>query len=186
MKTVFRGHVHGDVWERIWVQQGQLLSLADDWWRLAGGAPGSRVLDVGCGPGRFALRYAELGGLVTAIDLSPDALAFLQAHRRNLPVSTQVQDAEAGGLPGDNDLAFVTNVLHHAPHPDRLLTNVRHAAKRVLVAEFDPAGPGALGPPVGSRLSPARLHELLKAAGYTQIAAAQQLPFEHYAVVAER
>jgi len=36
--------------------------------------PGDRVLDAGCGPGRFAIAIAQLGGRVTALDLSQQQL----------------------------------------------------------------------------------------------------------------
>ncbi len=44
------------------------LALADE-------TPGARVLDVGCGTGRLALRLASAGHAVTGIDPSPAALA---------------------------------------------------------------------------------------------------------------
>ena len=36
--------------------------------------PGARVLDAGCGPGRFSIAIAELGATVTALDLSEHQL----------------------------------------------------------------------------------------------------------------
>jgi SAM-dependent methyltransferase len=42
---------------------------------LAGGAPGTRVLDLGCGTGRLAVGLAAAGHVVTGIDPSEAALA---------------------------------------------------------------------------------------------------------------
>jgi 2-polyprenyl-3-methyl-5-hydroxy-6-metoxy-1,4-benzoquinol methylase len=40
---------------------------------------GERVLDVGCGPGRFTIDLARIGARVVAADISP---AQLELHRR--------------------------------------------------------------------------------------------------------
>jgi 2-polyprenyl-3-methyl-5-hydroxy-6-metoxy-1,4-benzoquinol methylase len=42
--------------------------------KLAGMAPGARVLDVGCGGGRHSILFAERGHQVTGVDLSPRIL----------------------------------------------------------------------------------------------------------------
>jgi SAM-dependent methyltransferase len=41
---------------------------------------GDRVLDAGCGPGRFTLELLRLGAEVTALDISPGQLELLQAR----------------------------------------------------------------------------------------------------------
>ena len=43
---------------------------------------GDRVLDIGCGPGRFTLALAALGARTVAADLSPRQL---ELHRENVP-----------------------------------------------------------------------------------------------------
>lgn len=64
-------------------------------------APGARVLDVGCGPGRHALALARRGIEVVGIDLSPDfvELARAAAAAEGLPARFDVLDVR--------DLAFV-------------------------------------------------------------------------------
>jgi SAM-dependent methyltransferase len=42
--------------------------------------PGDRVLDAGCGPGRFTLELLRLGAHVTALDISPGQLELLRAR----------------------------------------------------------------------------------------------------------
>ena len=46
-----------------------------------------RVLDLGCGPGRFALPLAERGFEVCAVDTSPSLLEDLKARQAQLPSS---------------------------------------------------------------------------------------------------
>lgn len=43
---------------------------------------GDRILDIGCGPGRFTLALVDLGASVVAADLSPGQL---ELHRQNVP-----------------------------------------------------------------------------------------------------
>jgi SAM-dependent methyltransferase len=56
--------------------------------------PGTRVLDVGCGPGRHALALARRGISVHGVDLSPDFidLARASAAAEDLPATFEVQD----------------------------------------------------------------------------------------------
>ena len=52
--------------------------------------PGDRVLDAGCGPGRFTLELARLGATVLAADISPGQL---ELHRRfTAEVEAAVED----------------------------------------------------------------------------------------------
>jgi SAM-dependent methyltransferase len=76
-----------------------------------------RVLDAGCGPGRFIERVRrELGANVSAIDISP-RMVDLTAMRG---IDAQLADVEA--LPfadGEFDCVVANWVLHHVPDLDR-------------------------------------------------------------------
>jgi SAM-dependent methyltransferase len=52
--------------------------------------PGDRVLDAGCGPGRFTLELQRLGAAVTALDISPRQIELLR--RRAPDVDAHVGD----------------------------------------------------------------------------------------------
>lgn len=54
----------------VWPRTARLLDLQ----------PEERVLDVACGNGLYALRLAEMGGLVVGIDFSADLIARAKAH----------------------------------------------------------------------------------------------------------
>lgn len=177
-------------WEEVYARQSQRAPLAEDYWRLAGGRPGLRLADVGCGPGFFTLRLASLTGPtghVHAVDASVDALASLRArldpvHHAN--VTTEVLDVEAAPLPELGfDAVLVTDMLHHADDVDAALRNLRATRAPIVIAEFDPDAPGDIGPPVEMRMRPEALTAALRRAGWRP-GPPQALGHEHYAVLA--
>lgn len=92
---------------------------------------GDKVLDVGCGTGVYSLDIAKQGGVVTGIDLSPEAIDFANewAAKEKLSFKGIVGDAEK--LPskeGTFDLVFFGAVLHHFPNCTQAIIE----AKRVL------------------------------------------------------
>lgn len=89
--------------------------------RLAGGAQ-RRVLDVGCGTGFLALRFAELGHTVTGIDLSPRMIdqARRKAAQAGQRIDFRVCDAAALDFPDETyDLAVARHVIWNLPDPER-------------------------------------------------------------------
>lgn len=92
--------------------------LADRFAALLAPEPGSRALDVGCGPGALTARLRERLGsdLVSAVDPSPP---FVDAARRRLP-GVDVRRAAAEALPYDDgvfDLAAAQLVVHFMRDP---------------------------------------------------------------------
>lgn len=175
-------------WQEVWDRQARRAPLMDEYWRLARGQRGMRVLDVGCGPGFFALDVARRvgqGGIVVALDSDPDALAFVR--RRMTPLETPTLGVVAANaedeLPaGPFDLVLVTNVLHHADAPARILRHARKVGARILVAEFDPEGAGELGPPRAARLAPDVVAGWMRDAGW-RVEGPTRHAFEQYAFV---
>lgn len=170
-------------------RQEARLSLAQDFWDLAGGRPGFRVADVGCGPGAFTLRFAGMAGPtghVHAVDADADALAFLTARldpAHHAHVTTERLDITRAPLPALGfDVVFATDVLHHVLDLDAALRNLRQTPARLVVAEFDPSGPGALGPPREMRLAPTELVAALERTGWKPTRTVA-LAHEHYALV---
>ena len=90
--------------------------------RLVGSAP-LRVLDVGCGTGFLAFRFAELGHAVTGVDLAPQMIA--QARSKAEQVSGQriefrVASATDLDFPDATfDVVAARHVLWNLPDPER-------------------------------------------------------------------
>lgn len=185
-RPMTHGHVHDafrheDVdWARLAERQRERLPVVDAWWALLGRPVGQRLADVGCGPGVLAVRYAERGAEVLAVDLRPDALAHVPPHPK---LRTLAHDLEAAPLPHGVDVMVLSDVLHHARYPDRMLRHARASTGRILVAEWDPDGPQDIGPPVGSRLAPKDVASLLREAGF-EPGASVATEYGHYAIVA--
>ena len=80
-------------------------------------APGMRVLDVGCGIGRWSRLLASRGASVTGVDLSPTMIA--EARRRATASGLDsrcrfiVQDSAALDTAGSFDLILCVTVLQH-------------------------------------------------------------------------
>jgi len=93
--------------------------------------PGTRVLDVGCGVGRWSRLLAARGAVVTGIDLSPTMIAQAQRRAEADGVADRcrfmVQDSCALALGERFDLVLGVTLLQHILDPD----SVRAALRRI-------------------------------------------------------
>lgn len=84
----------------------------------AGGVAGLRVLDLGCGTGRWSRLLAARGARVVGTDRSESMLAA--ARERSPGVEFRRMDATALSFADDEfDLAVAVTVLQHLPHADQ-------------------------------------------------------------------
>lgn len=76
--------------------------------------PHARVLDLGAGDGRNSLFLAAAGHLVTAIDISPAAIAKLNgsAAREGLSITAEIRDLCAYRIEGEYELIIAHGCLH--------------------------------------------------------------------------
>jgi SAM-dependent methyltransferase len=104
---------------------------------------GKRVLEYGCGQGKYTPRLAEFGADVTAIDLSETAMENARASARaaRVQVEFKAMDAEALDFPDRTfDLICGNAILHHLDL-DRSFAEVARTLKADGVAIFmEPLG----------------------------------------------
>jgi 2-polyprenyl-3-methyl-5-hydroxy-6-metoxy-1,4-benzoquinol methylase len=94
------------------------------------------LLDVGCGEGVLAQRWARrLGsGRVVGIDLEEESIQAGWAERQAPNLEYRVMEAQ--NLPfatNEFDLATAIEVLEHLPDPDHALSEMRRCAERHLL-----------------------------------------------------
>jgi len=133
-----------DFYEGVWA------GMPDDpepWaWRrrrallLREAGQGERVLDLGCGAGRFVAALRDAGADPVGVEL---AGAALERARRNVPGADLRLVAPGGSLPlghGEIDLVWCSEVLEHVPDTVAFLTEVRRVLRprgRLLVTVPD-------------------------------------------------
>jgi len=102
----------------------------------AGVAKGMRVLDFGCGPGRFTLPAAEMvgeGGRVYAVDVHPMAIRMVEkaARTQGLANVQTIQSSCATGLDAETiDVALLFDALHDVVDKESVLGEIRRVLKR--------------------------------------------------------
>ena len=73
---------------------------------VLGDVTGKRVLDAGCGEGRFARMLAERGADVTGLDFSPAMIDLAQKEERNRPLGISYLVADLADLPSLSPESF--------------------------------------------------------------------------------
>ena len=101
--------------------------------------PGDSVLDIGGGPGRYAIHLAKAGCEVTLVDLSPGNVALAKEKARDAGVSLRAMDANCLDLDaldlGRFDHVLLMGPLYHLIHEED-----RAEAVRLALARLKPGG----------------------------------------------
>ena len=179
-----------DLWAAVYDTDGNpLIALEEPWVeRLLGNVRGLSVLDVGCGTGRHAIRLAEAGASVQAIDFSPAMLERAREKASALPIVFQTHDL-AQPLPfadASFDQVLCGLVLDHVPNLDGVFAEMARVcwpAGFIVVSIMHPAlmlrGVQARfrDPVTGREVRPASCpHQV---SDYVMAAARAGLAFEH-------
>jgi SAM-dependent methyltransferase len=93
---------------------------------------GRRVLEIGCGLGTDTVSFARAGAQVTAVELSDEsaALARQRLDVYGLSDRVMIHVGNAENLPDlltpqTFDLVYSFGVIHHSPHPQRIVEHLR-------------------------------------------------------------
>lgn len=138
-----------DELQRLGLQHRLWSDAAHAAWKLAGLAPGQRVLDIGSGPGHATFDLAQVvqsHGHVLAVDESSAFIAHVEAQaaaRGLTQVSGAVADVQrladvVGGRP-PFDVAYVRWVLCFLPRPDLVVAGAARALRpggRFVVQDY--------------------------------------------------
>lgn len=109
----------------------QRLAL-EPWLRVSAGM---RVLDIGCGVGRWSRLLASRGALVTGVDISPTMIAEARRRAASQGVGARCHfetgDVAALEVKGEFDLVLGVTVLQHILDPAALRSALSRLAARV-------------------------------------------------------
>ena len=94
---------------------------------------GKRVLEIGCGIGTDTMNFARNGAHVAAVDLSEKSLEMARKRAEVFGLADRIRffhgsaESLSDLVPADTfDLVYSFGVIHHTPHPDRVLEQVRN------------------------------------------------------------
>jgi len=93
---------------------------------------GKRVLEIGCGIGTDTMNFAREGAAVTAVDLSEKSLEMARKRAEVYELSDRIRFIHGSAeqldtlvAPEPFDLIYSFGVIHHTPHPDRVLAQLK-------------------------------------------------------------
>jgi 2-polyprenyl-3-methyl-5-hydroxy-6-metoxy-1,4-benzoquinol methylase len=116
-----------EVEARKYVVEPHIPAFADfDCWH------GKRVLEVGCGIGTDSINFARAGADLTAVELSGESLSIAAQRAEVMGVADRIRFVQANAEELTSalekepfDLVYSFGVIHHTPHPERALAEMR-------------------------------------------------------------
>jgi 2-polyprenyl-3-methyl-5-hydroxy-6-metoxy-1,4-benzoquinol methylase len=104
---------------------------------------GKKVLEVGCGIGTDTVNFARHGARVTSVDLSEKSLELARQRATVYGVEDRVRFYRGNAeelstfVPVEPyDLIYSFGVIHHTPHPERVLEQLRQYARSGTTAKI--------------------------------------------------
>jgi 2-polyprenyl-3-methyl-5-hydroxy-6-metoxy-1,4-benzoquinol methylase len=116
-----------EVEARKYLVEPHIPTFADfDRWR------GKRVLEVGCGIGTDSINFARAGADLTAVELSGESLSIAAQRADIMGLTDRIRFVQANAEELTSaldeepyDLVYSFGVVHHTPHPERALSEMR-------------------------------------------------------------
>lgn len=164
-----------------------------------GDLKGKTVADIGAGPfGYFTLNLAAKSevGKILALDIDPEALAYIDKSKKLLPVQmgdkieTRKVAADDPNLEeGEADIILIVNT---APYFDDRVDYFRKAKKglpedgKLIVIDYKKRYTPGAGPPIENRVPLAEIEKDLRDAGYNLLKVDDQTLKYQYIIIAGR
>jgi 2-polyprenyl-3-methyl-5-hydroxy-6-metoxy-1,4-benzoquinol methylase len=109
--------------------------------RAVGRVDGKRILDVGCGSGRYCVEFAASGEAeVVGVDLAPGMLTIAERLAAQRGVQSRCRFVRADildfGRPESFDDTVAMGFFDYVPQPRRVLSHLRALTRGRLVASF--------------------------------------------------
>jgi SAM-dependent methyltransferase len=131
LRGAFESWVYGPLRRRLSLTLDELGDLS-----------GRRVLDVGCGPGRYAVALAERGAEVIGVDISETMLSLARGHARERGVDQVCSfvraDFDAYEPDGPFDVSLMLGVLEYLPDPRPSLVRLHDLTTEKLILSVPP------------------------------------------------
>jgi 2-polyprenyl-3-methyl-5-hydroxy-6-metoxy-1,4-benzoquinol methylase len=97
---------------------------------------GKRVLEIGCGIGTDTINFARHGASVTAVDLTEKSLEVARRRAEVFGLQDRIRFIQANAEELSSfvtveayDLVYSFGVIHHTPHPEQVLEEIRKYVK---------------------------------------------------------
>ena len=106
-----------------------LAGIQDDELLAAVDLTAKRVLDLGCGTGRFARRLASIAAGITVVDFSPKMLEKARENLQGIANSDfrLLDIANKNAFRGEYDVITALSVMHHISQPEIVVENMKNS-----------------------------------------------------------
>lgn len=111
----------------------------------AGDLHGARVLDIGCGTGRFSIECAKRGASVTGIDFAPSMVEFSREVAKQMGVEDRCEFIVGDFLEHEFaepfDVILALGVFDYVREPSAMMERVKALRPRTFVASYPEFAP---------------------------------------------
>jgi 2-polyprenyl-3-methyl-5-hydroxy-6-metoxy-1,4-benzoquinol methylase len=117
-----------------WLRKPGLLRRLQSALALTNPRPGLKILDIGCGSGKYVVECAKAGADVTGIDISPEMIKLAKkfCEENQVNVSLHVGDATRR-MQNSYDICVALGVIEYFEDPIIVLRNMIEAANSRVI-----------------------------------------------------